>query len=264
MQKCYWGESSIEYLGYQISRDGIQPQPKKVEAIQRIKAPTNVRQLRHFLGMVNYYRDMWQRRSHILAPLTKLTGKRTPCVWGEEQEKAFREIKCVMAKETILAFTDFSKPFHIYTDASNISLGVVIMQDDKPLAFYSRKLNNAQKKYTTGEQELLSIVETLKEFRSLLWGQELIVHTDHMNIVCGNLSNDRITRWRLLLEEYGPTFVHVKGKDNVVADALSRMDMLDGSEPEERRVPLSAPARSKFTKSKGQYMAFVMTALTQD
>ena len=98
------------------------------------------------------------------------------------------------------------------------------MQDDKPLAFYSRKLNGAQKRYTTGKQELLSIVETLKEFRNILLGQRIIVHTDHKNIVYGKLSNDRIARWRLLLEEYGPTYVHVKGTDNVVADALSRMD----------------------------------------
>jgi hypothetical protein len=111
INKCYWGEQSIEYLGYQISRKGIQPQPKKVEAIQKLKAPTNVRQLRHFLGMVNYYRDMWQRRSHILAPLNKLTGKGVPYTWGPEQDQAFKEIKRVMAKETILAFPDFNKPF---------------------------------------------------------------------------------------------------------------------------------------------------------
>jgi hypothetical protein len=98
------------------------------------------------------------------------------------------------------------------------------MQDNKPLAFYSRKLNAAQKRYTTGEQELLSIVETLKEFKNILLGQKIIEHTDHMNIVYGNLSNGCIIPWRLLLEEYGPTYAHVKGTDNVVADALSRMD----------------------------------------
>ena len=153
VKKCFWGEASIEYLGYQISRNGIQPQPKKVEAILRLKEPKNLRQLRHFLGMVNYYRDMWQRRSHVLAPLTKLTGKNTPYVWGKEQQKAFEDIRMTMARETILAFPDFTKPFHIYTDASNIALGAVIMQEDRPLAFYSRKMNDAQQKYTTGEQE---------------------------------------------------------------------------------------------------------------
>ena len=89
-----------------------------------------------------------------------------------------------MAKETILAYPDFSKPFHVYTDASSIALGAVIMQEDKPLAFCSRKMNRAQRNYAIGEQESLSIVETLKEFQSLLWGQNLIVHTNHMNIVC--------------------------------------------------------------------------------
>ena len=98
------------------------------------------------------------------------------------------------------------------------------MQEHKPLAFYSRKMNAVQKRYTTGEQELLSIVETLKEFRNILLGQKLVVHTDHMNIVYGNLTNDRIARWRLLLEEFGPEYQHIAGKDNVVADALSRLD----------------------------------------
>jgi hypothetical protein len=98
------------------------------------------------------------------------------------------------------------------------------MQEGKPLAFYSRKLNSAQTRYTTGEQELLSIVETLKQFRDILLGEQVIVHTDHLNILYGKLSNDHITRWRLLLEEYGPQYVHIAGKNNIVADALSRLE----------------------------------------
>jgi hypothetical protein len=132
-----------------------------------------------------------------------------------------------MSLETLLTFPDFTKKFHIYTDASKYQLGAVIVQDDKPIAFYSRKMSKTQQRYTTGEQELLSIVETLKEFKNILLGQQLVVHTDHKNILYGNLSNDRITRWRLLLEEYGPEFVHVRGTDNVVADALSRLDADD-------------------------------------
>jgi hypothetical protein len=85
------------------------------------------------------------------------------------------------------------------------------MQEGKPLAFYSRNLNSAQTRYITGEQEILSIVETLKEFRDILLGQQVIAHTDHLNILYGKLSNDRITRWRLLLEEYGPKYVHIAG-----------------------------------------------------
>ena len=174
--------------------------------------------------MVNYYRDMWRHRSHLLSPLSALCGSKATWKWGKEQQTAFEELKKVISKKTLLTFPDFEKEFHIYTDASDYQLGAVIMQENKPLAFYSRKFNKAQKRYTTGEQELLSIVETLKEFKNILFGQKLIVHTDHKNILYGNLSNDRITRWRLFLEEYAPTFVHVKGDDNVVADALSRMD----------------------------------------
>ena len=224
VRKCFFAKPEIEYLGYWLMQKGIQPQPKKVEAILRLNPPKTKRQLRHFLGMVNYYRDMWQKRSHILAPLTGMVSEVATWKWGKEQQQAFEEMKRVISQETLLTFPDFEKPFHIYTDASNYQLGAVIMQNDKPLAFYSRKLNSAQKNYTTGEQELLSIVETLKEFRNILWGQEIIVHTDHINIVYGKLSNERITRWRLLLEEFGPQYVHVRGKDNVVADVLSRME----------------------------------------
>jgi hypothetical protein len=87
---------------------------------------------------------------------------------------------------------------------SNNQLGAVIMQEGKPLAFYIRKLNSAQTRYTTGEQELLSIVETLKEFRDIFLGQQVIVHNDHLNILYGKLSNDSTTRLILFLEEYGP------------------------------------------------------------
>jgi len=230
VRKCYYAKDELDYLGYQLTRQGVQPQPKKVEAICRLKAPQNRRQLRHFLGMVNYYRDMWRRRSHLTAPLSALVSKATPWRWGKVEQEAFEAIKQVVSKETMLAFPDFNKTFHVYADSSDYQLGAVIVQEGKPLAFYSRKMNSAQKNYTTGEQELLSIVETLKEFRNILLGQKVIVHTDHKNIIYGNLSNDRIIRWRLLLEEYGPTYEHIAGKDNVVADALSRLDLDDGSE----------------------------------
>ena len=226
VRKCFFAQDELEYLGYIISREGVKPQPKKVEAILRLQRPKNVKQLRHFLGMVNYYRDMWRRRSHLLAPLSALLSKKkSKWDWTEECEKSFQEMKEVMSEETLLAFPDFNKTFHIYTDTSDYQLGGVIMQEGKPLAFYSRKLNDAQKRYTTGEQELLGIVETLKEFQHILLGQHIVVHTDHKNIVYGNLTNDRVVRWRLLLEEFGPEYVHVAGKDNVVVDALSRMDL---------------------------------------
>jgi hypothetical protein len=111
----------------------------------------------------------------------------------------------------------------VYTDAFNKQLGALIIQERKPLAFYSRILNSAQTRYNTGEKEVLVIVENLKEFRDIFLGQQFIVQTDHLNILYGKLSNYRISRWRLLLEKYGPKYVHIAGKNNIVADALTRL-----------------------------------------
>jgi transposase InsO family protein len=224
LHKCFFAQDELDYLGYWLTRRGLQPQPKKVEAILRLTPPKTKRQLRRFLGMVNFYRDMWRMRSHILTPLSALVSPKVKFEWHQEHKNAFEQIKTLISKETLLTFPNFNEPFHIFTDASKYQLGAVIMQNGKPIAFYSRKLNLAQRKYTTGEQELLSIVETLKEFRNILFGQQIVVHTDHRNILYKKLSNDRIIRWRLLLEEYGPEYVYVSGKDNVVADALSRME----------------------------------------
>ena len=177
--------------------------------------------------MINFYRNMWKQRSHLLTPLTALVGPTTPFIWGDEQQRSFEAMKTVMSQEALLTFPDFSKPFHIYTDASKYQLGAVIMQENKPIAFYSRKLNSAQKRYPTGKQELLSIVETLKEFKNILFGQQLIIHTDHKNLLYKKMATDRIICWHLLIEEYGPEYVHIAGPENVVADALSQLDQDD-------------------------------------
>jgi hypothetical protein len=128
--------------------------------------------------MVHYYSGMWVRTLSLLATLTNMTSKHVKFVWTDIQQKAFEDIKKIICRQVMLPSSDFYKPFHIYTDASDTQLGSVITQDDKPIAFYSRKLNSAQKRNTTGEQELLSIVETFRELRSILLGYKIIVHTD--------------------------------------------------------------------------------------
>mmetsp|Transcript_2824 Transcript_2824/g.7823 ORF Transcript_2824/g.7823 Transcript_2824/m.7823 type:complete len:1452 (-) Transcript_2824:296-4651(-) len=244
LRKSFFMMKELDYLGYHLTQRGLEPQPKKVEAIQRVLPPSNKRQLRRFLGMINYYRDMWKRRSHTLAPLTTLAAKNTKWHWGKAQQVAFCEAKQMVMREAALAYPDFSKEFHVHADASDYQLGGVIAQEGKPLAFYTRKLNAAQTRYTTGEKELLSIVETLKAFNNILLGQQVTIHTDHLNLLYKPLSSNRLQRWRILLEEYGPTVVHVKGENNVVADALSRLPMEHRDDDvsnttEEERTPLS-------------------------
>ena len=104
-----------------------------------------------------------------------------------------------MAKEVTLAYPNFEQPFEIHTDASHYQLGAVISQNGKPIAFYSRKLNDAQTRYTTTERELLSIVETLKEYRNILLGHRIKVYTDHKNLVYKHFNTERVMRWRLIL-----------------------------------------------------------------
>ena len=127
----------------------------------------------------------------------------------------------------MLQYPDFSKLFVIHTDASHYQLGAVISQEGKPIAFYSRKLNDAQTRYTTTERELLSIVETLKEYRNILLGHEIEVHTDHKNLVYKHFNTERVMHWRLLLEEFGPKLLYIKGTNNIVADALSRLNLTE-------------------------------------
>ena len=222
--KSFFAKHETEYLGYWVTRQGVKPMPNKVEAMMKIEAPKTKKQLRGFIGLVNYYRDMWKGRSHLLAPLTALTSKTVKWQWTDKEQKAFNEIKKVISRDVLLSYPDFSKPFVIYTDASKVQLGAVITQDGKPIAFYSRKLNSAQRNYTTTERELLSIVETLKEFKTILLGFEITIFTDHQNLIHDDLKSERVLRWRLIVEEYGPEIKYIKGEKNIPADLLSRLD----------------------------------------
>ena len=142
-----------------------------------------------------------------------------------ERARRFEDIKKIMGQEIFLTYPNFNKPFDLYTDASHLQLGSVNSQEGKPIAFYSRKLTDAQTRYTTTERELLAIVETLKEYHNILLGHEINVYTDHKNLTCKHINTERIMRWRLLLEEYGLNIQYIQGSKNVVADALSRLEL---------------------------------------
>jgi RNase H-like domain found in reverse transcriptase/Reverse transcriptase (RNA-dependent DNA polymerase) len=159
IEKSAFATQEFEYLGYLVTTAGIRPLPSKMEAILQLKAPKTLKQLRSFLDLVNYYRDMWKGRSHLLTPLTEVT--KVPCgsktfKWTEAQDKAFHEVKKVITQSALLKFTEFSKVFDIHTDASDYQLGSVKSQDGHPLAFYSKKLTETQRNYTK-EKERCSL-----------------------------------------------------------------------------------------------------------
>ena len=129
----------------------------------------------------------------------------------------------MIGREVLLAYPYSNAPFEIHTDASKLQLGSVISQKGKPIAFYSRKMNSAQHNYTTTKKELLSIVEYPKEFRNILLGHQITVYTHHKNLTYNIFNTEHVMRWRLILEEFGPELKYIKGENNVVADALSRL-----------------------------------------
>ena len=201
--------------------------------------PETVKDLRSFLGMDQYYQDLWARCSEMLAPLTSLVGecghtkvtkakktKKWAWYWDAVHQIAFNNVKATITRDVVLAYLDYSKEFEIYTDALTKQLGAVITQGNRPIGFFNRKLTGMQQHYSVTKIEILAIVETLQEFKGILWGQRLVVFIDHKNLIQDalGLTSDCVYRWRLLLEEYGPEVVHIKGSHNTVADAISRLD----------------------------------------
>ena len=122
---------------------------------------------------------MWPKRAHYLAPLTDICSTRRKFVWTDTQEHAFQTIKRLVSEDVMLRFPDHSKPFTIFTDASNFQVGATIKQNDLPIAYFSRKLTPTQRRYSTIEQEMLAIVEVLKEYRNFLLGATIVIYIDH-------------------------------------------------------------------------------------
>ncbi len=166
--KSVFCAQETEYLGYILTGGGIKPQPKEVQAILALNLPNNFKELRQFLGMVQYYRDMWQKCSEMLAPLTNLVvecretkttennkTKKKPWRWGSIHQQAFDNVNATIAKEVVLAYPDFTKLFEVYTDASTMQLGAVITQGNRSIAFFSRKLSVTQTKYSYTKNQTL-------------------------------------------------------------------------------------------------------------
>jgi len=243
--KCEFGIKEGDFLGHWMTPEGVRPWAKKVDAILKLDRPKTASDVRTFTGMINWYQDFYPRRAHLLSPFTKLQNagaagnKKQPIEWTDELEQCFKEVKAVIARDTLLQFPNHNLPFDIYTDASDFQMGACIMQAGKPVAYFSRKLSGPQTRYTTTEKELLAIVCTLNEYRSMLFGATLNVYTDHLNLTYSNFNTQRVLRWRVMLEEFQCNWFYLAGKLNVLADAFSRLPRFDFAGAEERKDDLS-------------------------
>ena len=170
---------------------------------------------------MNPLKCAWAVQSTILAPLTELCGSRRNFKWTDIHENAFNRAKQLVAEDVLLRFPDHNVPFEIFTEASNFQIGVTIKQRNLPIAYFSKKLTPTQRRYSTIEQEMLAIVEGLKEYHNFLLGANITIFTDHKNLLSNTTVSNRVFRWKQKIQEFGPNIQYIKGQFNIEADALS-------------------------------------------
>ena len=171
LKKCEFWLNQVVFLGHVISKDGITVDPNKIEAVVNWDRPTNVSEVRSFLGFASYYRRFVEGFSRITAPLTQLTRKNVKFEWNEECEKSFQELKRRLVTTPMLIIPSSIGGFVIYSDASHKGLGCVLMQNGKLVAYASRQLKNYEKNYPTHDLELATVVFALKIWRHYLYGE---------------------------------------------------------------------------------------------
>ncbi|CAM8886869.1 unnamed protein product [Rhodiola kirilowii] len=179
MEKCSFCTNKVVFLGYVVSGQGIEVDESKVEAIKNWPTPINVSQVRSFHGLAGFYRRFVKDFSTIAAPLNELTKKGVVFKWDEPQENAFLELKKRLTEAPLLVLPDFTKTFKIECDASGIGIGGVLMQERKPVAYFSEKLSGAQLNYSVYDKELYALGRALETWQHYLWPKEFVIHSDH-------------------------------------------------------------------------------------
>lgn len=233
LEKSEFGKSKIKFLGHIISSNGIEPDPDKLEAIKSFPVPTNKRQVRGFLGLINFYRRFLHLHDLATPRLCCLTGKNTAWKWDAQTHAEFLLLKEALVNAPILAHPDLSRDFCLSTDSSKIGVAAHLFQEfeengvvvQRSIAFTSRVLTKSERNYGITELECLALIHAFTKFRFFLYGKHTKVYTDHRALeflMTAKLTNDRLRRWALLLQEFKFTVIYIPGSTNIVADTLSR------------------------------------------
>jgi hypothetical protein len=214
----------IVFLGYVITAQGIEMDEEKVKAIRDWPTPKSVSEVRSFHGLASFYRRFVKDFSTIAAPLTEIVKKSVGFKWNNEQDEAFNLLKDKLCSALVLDLPDFTRAFEVECDASCISIGAVLMQDRRPIAYFSEKLNRAALNYPTYDKELYALVRTLETWQHYMWPKEFVIHSDQESLKHlkgqGKLSK-RHAKWVEFIETFLYVIKYKQGKENIVADALS-------------------------------------------
>jgi transposase InsO family protein len=228
--KCSLFQRQVEFLGFQLSGDGLEVTKAKCDAVTNWPVPINLSEVRAYLGFCSYYRRMVKGFADIAAPLHELTRKNVSFHWGPEQQKAFDELKLRLTTAPVLAMPTDDDTFILDTDCSGRAAGAVLSQIqngvEHPIAFASRSLNNAERAYSTTRQELLAIVFGLKQYRMYLLGRSFVIRTDHSALQWLRKTPEPVAqqaRWLEFIEQFNYRIEHRPGANHINADQMSRL-----------------------------------------
>ena len=234
-EKCQFSQPEVEYLGHCINSRGVHPTAKKLEAIKNAPVPTDVSQLRAFVGLMNYYGKFIPQLSTQLAPLYKLLEKDQEWEWSEECQSTFHKCQSLLSSDAVLVHYDTNKPLRLACDASSYGLGVVlshVLSDgEHPIAYASRTLTKAERNYGQIEKEALALVFGVKRFHKYLYGRKFTLVTDHKPLLSilgptcevPSVAAARMQRWGIFLSAYQYDVEYKRSKEHCNADGLSRL-----------------------------------------
>ena len=229
LEKCRFLQEQVTYLGHQIDSQGLRTVQSKVDVVKHFPQPTSVEKVRSFLGLTGYYRKFIKGYADIAQPLSSLLKKKAEFSWGPSQTKAFNTLKEKLTSSPVLILPDYTQEFILCTDASDVGLGGILMQErdgkPKPIAYASRLCTTAERNYSITERETLAVIYSLERFRDIILGYPIRVWTDHtaiQNLFKHKNLRGRLARWFVTLQNYEVKFEYIPGKKNTAADALSR------------------------------------------